>query len=228
MKTLITFLLVSLLNASASSWVDSYDSLLKKYVNSDGVEYRSLKKNSETLTAITSAIATEKPSGSKEDQLAFYLNAYNAWMLKKAVDVYPTDSVFNNDKNVYKRDDIQVAGKTMSLDYLENSIIRKKFNDARIHFALNCASEGCPPLHKRAFKGSSLNNDLHNLTSKFINSKNGVQVKGSALHVNKIFEWFAVDFKKDAGSVINYIKKYRDVKGASSLSYLPYSWALND
>jgi len=231
MKTFISLIVLSLgiLNLSAQSWLGDYDALLKKYAKSDGVKYKKLKdKDSHTLTNITNAIANEKASGSKEDQLAYYLNAYNAWMIKKVIDVYPTESLLNNDKDVYKRNDIKVGGKVMSLDYLENSIIRKKFTEPRIHFALNCASKGCPPLHKRAFQGSTVNNDLHELTSKFINSKNGTQQKGSSLQISKIFEWFAVDFKKDSGSVLNYVKKYKSVSGEPQISYLDYSWELNE
>lgn len=231
MKTIFPLIILSfsLLNVSAQGWVERYDALLNKYAKSDGVKYKKLKaKDYQTLSEITTAIASEKPSGTDADKLAYYLNAYNAWMLKKAVDVYPTPSVFNNDKDVYKRKDIKVGGETMSLDYLENSVIRKKFTEPRIHFALNCASEGCPPLHKSAFKGSTLNEDLHQLTTQFMSSKNGVKEGKDGLQVNQIFEWFAVDFKKDSGSVLNYIKKYRGIKGEPTISYLPYSWNLNE
>lgn len=230
MKTILSLAIITLgmLNLSAQPWMDAYDQLLERYVTSDGVKYKKLKaENTETLNIMTQWIAHEKPSGTKQDQLAFYLNAYNIWMLKKVIDVYPTDSLLENDENVYKREDIVVSGKKMSLDFLENGIIRKQFGDARIHFAINCASVGCPPLLNRAFRGKTLDTDLHKVTGTFLNSKQGVVEQGGELKVSKLFEWFAVDFKKDAGSVVNYIKKYRPIS-SDKVSYLDYSWKLNE
>ena len=217
--------------STAQSWEASYQSILDDYVTSSGVNYSKLKSNgTPTLLKVTGAVSTTKASGSKDDKLAYYLNAYNAWMLKKAIDAYPVSSLLETDSEIYKREDIVVGGKKMSLDYLENQIIRKEFPDARIHFALNCASGGCPPLHTKILTGDTLDTDLDALTSKFLNGP-GVENAGPSLKVSKLFEWFKVDFTRDSpdGTVLGFIKKYnKNVSGTPSLSYLDYSWKLNE
>lgn len=233
MKKILSILILGSLisNVYAESWVSTYTEILNKYATDHGVKYKKLKaKSYDQLTSVTNAIASEKPSGSQQDKLAFYLNAYNVWMLKKAVDAYPVDSLLNSDKNIYKREDIKVAGKKMSLDYLENGIIRKKFGDARIHFALNCASIGCPALSEKPFKGSTLDNDLNELTKTFLDSKKGVNPKRNEIQLSQLFDWFATDFKKNSpdGTVLGFIKKYRALPDTSKISYLNYSWDLNE
>lgn len=227
--SIFTLLLFS--TAFGQNWVETYQSVLNKYVTSDGVKYKKLKSNDAgTIDAIVNAIATQKASGSKEDQLAFYINAYNAWMIKIVLDRYPTDSVLNGDSKIFEKKIIKVGGVTMSLNDLEHNIIRKKFNDSRIHFAVNCGSESCPPLAKEAFTGSKLNEQLHNLTVKFINSKYGVKQSGNTLHVSQLFDWYKSDFKKDSpdGTVLGYIKKYAKVNGTPNLAFQEYSWKINE
>jgi len=233
MKTLIVLLvgLFSISTLSAQSWLSEYERILDKYITSDGVKYKKLKSKDEAaLNAITTAIGNEKASGSDADQLAYYLNAYNAWMLKKAVDAYPVESLLNTDKEVYKRKDIKVGGKVMSLDILEHEVIREKFEEARIHFALNCASKGCPALDKKAFQGATLDAHLHSLTADFLNSSNGAKQKGNTLHLSQLFDWFAKDFKGASpdGTVIGFVKQYKKVSGSPQISFLDYSWELNE
>jgi len=233
MKRLYSLItVISLFSFSyGQSWLGAYQGVLDSYVTSKGVKYKKLKsKDAATIDQVTAAIAAEKPSGSDADKLAYYLNAYNAWMLKIALDRYPIDSILSGDDKIFERKLIKVGGKTMSLNDLEHNVIRKKFGDARIHFAVNCASESCPPLSKTAFTGENLNNELHKLTTAFINSKYGVSQKGEALHVSKLFEWYAKDFKKDSkdGSVLGYIKQYKKVSGSPALQYAEYSWKLNE
>lgn len=223
---------VSILSFSyGQSWLGAYQGILDSYVTSKGVKYKKLKsKEMATLDQVTAAIAAEKATGSQADKMAYYLNAYNAWMLKIASDRYPTGSILAGDDKIFERKLIKVGGKTMSLNDLEHGIIRKQFGDARIHFAVNCASESCPPLSKTAFTGQNVNSELHKLTMAFINSKYGVSQKGSALHVSKLFEWYAKDFKKDSkdGTVLGYIKQYKQVSGSPALQYAEYSWKLNE
>ena len=216
--------------AEAPTWEDHYQNLLSQYTSTQGVNYRALKANdTPKLLAVTAAIANTEASGSPQDQLAYYLNAYNVWMLKKAIDAYPVDSLLETDAQVYKRNDIKVGGRVMSLDYLENEIIRKDFQDSRIHFALNCASGGCPPLHNKILQGATLDQDLNLLTTNFLRTS-GAQQQGSTLHISKLFDWFKSDFTRDSpdGTVLGYLKKYRSVSGSPSISYLDYSWKLNE
>jgi len=216
---------------ASSSWVADYQDILTKYASPEGVNYKALKANDTAkLISLTNTIALTKATGSNEDKLAYYLNAYNIWMLKKAIDAYPVDSLLETDAQVYKRDDIKVGGKVMSLDFLENGIIRKDFADSRIHFALNCASGGCPALHTKVFKGESLNSDLDLLTGNFLKGP-GIQSNGNDLGISKLFDWFKSDFTRDSpdGTVLGYIKKYNSaIQGAPNIQFLDYSWKLNE
>jgi len=126
----------------------------------------------------------------------------------------------------------RVAGRRLTLNALESKIIRPRFKDPRIHFALVCAARSCPPLHARAFKGSSLDRSLDRLARRFINSKRGVRIEGDKVRVSKLFQWYAVDFRRAAGSVGAYLARYHDghadtLSAARQVKYLPYSWALN-
>ena len=230
-----TFLpLIGLLMLSVSfgqSWVNDYQKVLDKYTTSDGVKYKKLKaKDADKIDTIVAAIASETPSGSDDDKLAFYINAYNAWMIKTVLDRYPTDSVLNGDSKIFEKKIIKVGGETMSFNDLEHGIIRKQFDEARIHFAVNCGSESCPPLSKKAFTGANLNEQLQNLTVKFINSKYGVTQNGNNLHVSQLFDWYKSDFKKHSpdGTVLGYIKKFKNVSGSPSLTFQEYSWKINE
>lgn len=218
---------VVLTNSAQAEWQEDYGALLGKYVKSNGVKYKALKANKadvSKLHAVTDAIATEKPSGGRDGELAFYLNAYNAWILRATIDNYPTKSILDVKKDFFKTYSIKVSGKSMSLDKLENEIIRKKFKEPRIHFAVNCASASCPPLHDEVFEAKTLDKTLTELTTKFINSSTGVSVSGGKTNVSKLFKWF----KEDFGDATTYINKYRRKKISGRIGYQDYAWTLNE
>ena len=112
---------------------------------------------------------------SKNDQLAFYINAYNAWILNEALGKYPTKSVKDTFFTFFTGKRIKVASQQTSFNALEKETIRSKFGDPRIHFALNCASKSCPPLLAGAFRGSSLESQMETLSRNFINTQRGVK-----------------------------------------------------
>lgn len=126
----------------------------------------------------------------------------------------------------------KVAGEVLTLDELEHKIIRPRFADARVHFALVCAAMSCPPLTASAFRGSSLDRVLDRLTRSFVNSWNGVRIQGDTVRVSQLFSWFANDFKRDAGSVGRYLARYHKSAGGrlarmTRFEHLPYDWSLN-
>ena len=221
-----------------TTWVDQYDALLKKHVTAQGVDYAAWHASAadkKQLAVVISAIGTERLEGkSKDDQLAFYLNAYNAHILDQILKEYPTDGpggggLFGRNR-FFKRSNLLVAGKKTSFNALENEIIRPTFNEPRIHFALNCASASCPPLHLEAFRGSSLDATLTTLTKAFVNKNpNGVKPIGwKKVAISKIFDWYEDDFKA-AGGALAYINQYRDTKLSkdTKVSFQSYSWKLN-
>ena len=221
--------------STASAWESSYDTLLQKYVKGAGVDYASWHKNAadrKALSDVTGAIASESLSGkSKDEKLAFYLNAYNAYILDKIFDEYPTEGPggggFFGRNKVFKSLKFTVAGKTTNFSALENDIIRPVFNEPRIHFALNCASDSCPPLHDKAFTAENLDATLTLLTKNFVNNDpDGVKVEGGTAYISKIFDWYADDFKA-AGGARSYINKYRTSPIPAKVKFQEYKWTLN-
>jgi Protein of unknown function, DUF547 len=216
------------------NWTESYDRLLKKYVTPGGVKYAAWKGNAsdlQELKSVVDAIGTANVgSMSKNDQLAFYINAYNAWILNEALGKYPTKSVKDTFFTFFTGKRIKVAGQQTSFNALEKETIRSKFGDPRIHFALNCASKSCPPLLAGAFRGGNLESQMDTLARNFINSPKGVnyQEAAKAAELSKIFDWYKDDFKD--GGPIAFINKRRskplpnDVK----ISYQEYDWSLNE
>jgi hypothetical protein len=219
----------------SDDWVENYDRLLAKYVIPAGVKYSEWKKNAgdmQSLQGVVNSIAAANISemGNKE-QLAFYINAYNAWILHQALGKYPTKSVKDPLFTFFTGKRIKVAGEEMSFNRLEKDIIRVKFGEPRIHFALNCASRSCPPLDQKAFRADGLETQMEKLGKVFINLEKGVKYSADkkSAELSRIFDWYQDDFK-NAGGVITFINKRRspplpnDVK----ISYQEYDWALNE
>ncbi|HRX30056.1 MAG TPA: DUF547 domain-containing protein [Saprospiraceae bacterium] len=208
--------------------VEEYDHLLQKYVSSEGfVDYKGLKTEESTLDEVLAYFSTHEPSASasKEEKLAFWINVYNANTIKLILKNYPVSSIMKiSSGKAWDVQWIKIGTRTLSLNNIENDIIRPQFNDPRIHFAVNCAAKSCPPILNHAFKANSLNSQLDTQARKFINSTSN-QISANSLKISKIFEWYADDF----GNLANFISKYSNVKIALNprIEYLDYNWDLN-
>jgi hypothetical protein len=216
-------------------WISTYNTLLAKYVTSGGVKYAAWKNDAadtKALQSVVDGIGSEKISGlSKKEQLAFYLNAYNAWILHEALDRYPTKSVKDLLFTFFLSQRLKVAGEAMSFNHLEKDIIRLKFGEPRVHFALNCASRSCPPLNREAFRGDKLDAQLEALAVAFVNMPKGVDYSAGArtAALSKIFEWYKEDFQK-AGGPVAFINQRRQppLPNDAKITYQEYNWALNE
>jgi hypothetical protein len=219
--------------AAAAGYEDEYNALLKKYLTTDGVRYAAWKSNASDvagLQKVVDAIATNPVPQGRNEQLALYINAYNAWILHEALAKYPTKSVKDPLFTFFLAARIKVAGEQMSFNRLEKDIIRAKFGEPRVHFALNCASHSCPPLNRQAFRGDELDQQFEKLAMAFVNSEKGVRYSPDkrTAELSKIFDWYKDDFKGDG--VIAFINKRRstplpnDVK----IKYQDYDWGLNE
>jgi hypothetical protein len=220
--------------AQSSSWVSEYGRLLGKYATPAGVKYAEWKNNSADLQAlrgVVEAIGRENVSGlAQKEQLAFYVNAYNAWILHEALEKYPTKSVKDTLFTFFTGKRIKVAGQQTSFKRLEDDVIRAKFNEPRIHVALNCASESCPPLLAEPYRADRLDAQFDKVARGFVNSERGVRgsAGGNAAELSQIFEWYKDDFTN--GGAVGFINRYRskplpnDVK----ISYQKYDWSLNE
>lgn len=226
----------TLLLAVSPGWQQEYDRLLKKYVVDGGVRYAAWKADAADMAAldrVVTGIGESSVSGlDAKEQLAFYINAYNAWTIKLVLDKYPIRSVRDVSPlfGIFLKKNIRVAGERMSLNHLEKDIIRKKFKDPRIHFAVNCGSTSCPPLQKGAFDAKTLDAELDARTKAFTLNEAGVEKSADGkVRVSKIFKWYDEDFKSQGGAV-NYIGKTRGERIApdAKVEYKPYNWSLND
>jgi len=229
---IVVVLFLSMIFAVASNPVETYGALLKKYVNDDGVDYKSWhanKSDREALKGVTHYYATTSVPKDHDEGLSFYLNAYNAWILDRILAKYPTKGPISGaDKLFFHKKAVTVAGKKMSFDKLEQKIIRPEYKESRIHFALNCASKSCPSLRAEPYIASELDKQLNEQTYKFLHdSKYGVKVNGSTVQFSKIFEWYAEDFGgKD--NIPTWVRYYRKLSGVKSHSFMKYDWSLNE
>lgn len=231
----ITTLLLSLISIAQLHGQDytSYNTLLKKYVSKDGVNYKkwaASTKDQQSLDQILKDWSKIKSSKlKKKDKAAFRINLYNASMVNVVLDNYPLSSVtkLGEPFSVFKKKVIQTPSGKISLDTLEKKKLLKDFPDARIHFAVNCASVSCPPLRHEAFTGEHLETQLEEQAKQFANSKHAVQIHGKTAKYSELFNWYAKDFK--ISHPATYINKYRTSKVSSSLKkdWIKYDWNLN-
>src|SRR2546423_624733 len=228
---------LSLAGATASqaqNWMEPYNRLLGKYVTSGGVKYAEWKNNAadvQALQTVVDGIAKESVSGlDKRQQVAFYLNAYNAWILHEALGKYPTKSVKDTFFSFFTGKRITVAGQQTSFKALEDDVIRK-LGEPRVHFALNCASRSCPPLNREAFSGPKLEEQFEKLAKGYVNSEPGVNSNAAtkSAELSKIFDWYKDDFKADGGAIA-FINKRRStpIPAEAKVSFQDYDWGLNE
>ncbi|MCF8243807.1 MAG: DUF547 domain-containing protein [Saprospiraceae bacterium] len=208
---------------------DAWDKLLQQYVTADGkVNYDGLKKDKTKLDAYLKTLEANPPQDdwSRAEKMAFWINAYNANTVKLIVDNYPVASITKLDGGKpwdVKR--VKIGSKTYSLDNIENAILRPQFKDARIHFAVNCAAQSCPPLLNRAWTAANLESNFEKQAKAFINNSKFNKISAKSVQLSKIFEWYAADF----GNLIDFLNKYATTKigNGAKVGYLEYDWGLN-
>jgi hypothetical protein len=213
---------------------DAFDAILRQRVSGDGlVDYAAIRDHDAAkLTAYLDELAGVDVGRLAHDaKLAHYLNLYNATMIKAVIDrLRDGYSPAENDFAVFKEPLVRLAGgKAVSLNHLEHEIIRKQFNEPRIHVALVCAAKSCPPLLNRAYRADDLDKVLEQNMKRFVTNaaRNQIDDAKRELRLSKIFEWYAEDFGGN-DAVRAYITKYagKDVAGYR-VSYLEYDWQLN-
>ena len=222
-----------------------FDALLSAHVNQDAgrVDYKGLKKEEAALDAYLETIASaDLDALSQEERFAFLINAYNAYTLKLILQNYPGIKSIRDQKEPWKQESWEVAGETVSLDTIEHERLRPTYKDPRIHFAVNCASIGCPPLRKEAYVASKLDEQLEAAARETLQNERYVKVKGGKLHVTALMDWYGDDFvnpewEPAAQTLPEFVAKYArdDVKAfikekddKPKVSFLDYDWKLND
>ncbi|MEW6146240.1 MAG: DUF547 domain-containing protein [Thermodesulfobacteriota bacterium] len=171
----------------------------------------------------------------RDEQLAFLINVYNAETLDLVIQNYPVKSIKeigSGGKGPWEEPVVELFGETITLNALENGIIRKNFKEPKIHFALVCAAMGCPPLSGETYVAARLDSQLEAQTKKFLadTEKNSVDRINKTIRLSPIFEWYAADFESGAGSVPGFLKEYYGdiTNGQYIIVYTDYDWSLND
>ncbi|MBI5365055.1 MAG: DUF547 domain-containing protein [Planctomycetes bacterium] len=229
----------------------AWTAVLKKAVVGDRIDYGALKKDHAELDGYLKTLHAVNPeelgAWTRSQQFAFWINAYNAHCISLVVSEYPVESIKDLGSllsPVWKKQfidmpDLHLSGKPkkLSLHDIEHEILRPQFKDARVHAAINCASESCPPLRAEAFVATRLEEQLDAqvrawLADKARNRFDSVKRRAS---VSAILEWFEDDFVRDGGSVAGWLAKYAPeteaawLKGGKvDLHSQDYSWKLND
>lgn len=233
MKSLfIKFMLIT--TAITFAQHEDFNTLLQQNVNNIGiVNYKSLQQNKSKLDTYIAYLEKTYPnnSWSKNQQKAFWINAYNAYTLKIILKHYPLKSILDikyNGKGVWDYSFVNIGGKTYTLNHIEHEILRKKFNDPRIHVGVNCASYSCPALPNKAFTAKNIDGLLTAKMKSFINDKKRNKIMADKAGLSQIFNWFKDDFTKK-GDLISYINQYSNVKinANTTINHLEYNWSLN-
>lgn len=216
----------------------AWNTLLKRNVKNGLVDYVSFKKESVGLDNVLKSFSlvteAEYATFSREEKLCFLINAYNAFTIKLILDHYPVKSIKDIGsilQSPWKREFFELLGRPRNLDWIEHLKLRKEFREPRIHFAINCASLGCPPILNEPFRPGKVSEQLARVTKDFLKDKrkNEYDSGANVLYLSKIFDWFREDF---TGSGIGPIDFYNRNAGASvpadaKVKFKDYDWNLN-
>jgi hypothetical protein len=231
-KLLVLFLFLFAVIISSAQTVNHslWQTLLENHVSSDGnVNYKALKSNSSQLNTYINQLSKSTPSerSSKEEKLAYWINAYNALTIDLILRNYPVKSI-KEINNPWKQRLWEFGKNNYNLDEIEHEILRN-MNEPRIHFAIVCASYSCPKLQNEAFTAEKLDQQLTKVTKEFLADTNRNQISENSIKISKIFDWFSKDFTKN-GSLIDFLNLYTEVNISPNAKkrYKDYNWALND
>jgi hypothetical protein len=260
----LALLAVALLSIAAARGFDSdyegYGRLLGRVVRGARVDYRALAAARTDIDAVASAFnataASDLLQWSTAEQIAFWINAYNVFTLHAIVDHYPIRSrwfTLGPRNSIRQIDGVwttlkwRAAGRDVTLDQIEHEILRPTFKDPRVHFAINCASIGCPPLSAQPYVAARLDAQLDEAARRYLASPQGLQVAGDQLRLSSLLKWYGEDFVERyaaegprAGTprdraVLGVVMRFGPpaaatlaASGRARLAFLDYDWSLND
>ena len=207
------------------------DDLLRRCVDGEGyVDYAGLARYAGLLDGYLSRVAVVDFAGlARDDKLALLINAYNAATLRLVLDHMPVTSIRDIPaKARWAARRWTVGGRTMSLANIENAELRAKFNDPRIHFAINCASIGCPKLRNGAFTGGAINAELTAHTNDVHAGARWLHTTADGFLLTKIYRWYEGDFIQSAGTAKKFAARFAPgIAKTPRRGWLPYDWSLN-
>lgn len=258
MRSLIAALVVALVawsaatTRAAASEIDDYDRLLSRYVSTsaDGVnrvrygDWKATPADVAALNQVVEAMERRAPSRmARDERFAYWVNLYNAVTLQIVLENHPVRSIRDIPSRTldprgltgpWRTPRVVVEGRRLTLDQIEHAILRPQFRDPRVHYAVNCASIGCPNLKTSAWRAETLDADLDAAARAFVNHPRGVSVDaGGKVSASSLYRWFASDFGGEAG-VVAHLRRYASaalsarLTAARGISSYDYDWSLNE
>lgn len=257
MRTLLAAFLLFVAAGTARASEPDYapwDGLLSRYLVASGdgvnrVDYRAWKASPADRAALDRYIAglegTRPSAMSRNERFAYWANLYNAVTVKVILDRYPVKSIteikstgtglfdFKAAQGPWRTKRVRVEGKPLSLDDIEQGVLRPEFHDPRVHYAVNCASLGCPNLRAHAFRAASLDAELDQAARDYVNHPRGVSVEPEGLRLSSIYQWYASDFGS-AEELKKHLARYaapekaERIRAARGVVGYRYDWALNE
>ncbi len=245
---LLTLLSVLLLLITPLAYADTapvdhsaYDRLLKKYVNEKGlVNYKGFKSEETVFDAYLAMLSKNPPaaSWSKNEQMAYWINAYNAYTIRLILNHYPLKSIKDIGSKIkipfvttpWAAKFFSIGGDKMSLDNIEHGTLRKKYDDPRIHFTLVCASISCPRLRNEAYVPDKLDAQMEDQGRDFLTNSTKNKISKDEAQLSKYFDWYKGDWNNDGQSVLKWVNKYSKTKisDTTKITFLDYNWNLNE
>ena len=227
---LFAFLSYSLYAQDVSSFFTKTDQFLKTYVQNGKVAYQKIHSNPSELNEILNRAATLSISKADDSYKAFWINAYNLAVIKGIISNYPIKSPLDK-PGFFDKIKYEIAGQKVTLNSIENTLLRAEFKDPRLHFVLVCGAIGCPPLISEAYFPETLNKQLQEQTKLAINGDSFIKVNTKKKRVDgsEILKWYKEDFVKEGQSEIDFLNQFRKEKIPSNfkLRYFTYNWTLN-
>lgn len=232
--------------------LDQYETILSTYVNNEGlVDYAGLQADRESLDRVVASFGALSPetydTWDRDEQVAFLINAYNVFTLQSIIDQNPLKASIRDIPGVWRVREFAIAGDEKTLDTIEHGVLRKDFDEPRIHAALVCAAISCPPLRSEPYRGDGLDQQLDDQVEQWLASDHGLMVDPDSdrVAISALFKWFGEDWIPQYGNdqfpgsdtekaALNFISTYVDDEtrtylesGTYDITYLNYDWSLN-
>ncbi len=210
-----------------------WDIQLKRYVFKGKVNYPAWNRDSSSLNTYLDSLRTLPKTliqkASKDALLALYINTYNAYTIKAVLNHPKIKSIQDIKPKIWDQKFIHLSGDTLSLNHLENKILRPQFKDPRIHFAIVCASISCPPLINKAYTPLNVHSLMTANTKSYLADKQQNDFTEHTSRISKIFKWFKEDFEAYQGGLKGFLKKYApsEYEDKKIFTYMIYNWDLN-
>lgn len=219
---------------------DNFDILLEKHVSPQGgVNYKAFKSDEQKLNTYLDVMKQNSPANSWNDneKLTYWINVYNALTIQLILKYYPVKSIKDIGSSIqipyvntpWDIKCFEIDGEELSLNNIEHGIIRKDFEEPRIHFALVCAAVSCPKLLNEAYEANRLDVQLTAQTKSFLANTSKNKISTDRLELSKIFNWYGGDFRKN-GTLVDFLNQYTTVEidKKAKTSFMDYDWALNE